>query len=141
MNSNQRKYILAGNCAGRRASDGNANLHIFYQTSSNTSQMGNDEIMMMTNQHILSNACHQLKAIDANMESSGEDSSNDEIQRYMHGRGSNKRHTVGCTDDYDLSSTDPPLAHSPIPSTSNQGGGGGGGVSSGVASSSGGRTR
>lgn len=61
----------------------------------------------------------QLKAIDANMESS-EDSSNDEIQRYMHGRGSNKRHTVGCTDDYDLSS-EPPIAHSPIPSTSSAG--------------------
>lgn len=96
-------------------------------------------MMMMTDQHILSNACHQLKAIDANMESSGEDSSNDEIQRYMHGRGSNKRHTVGCTEDYDLSSADPPLAHSPIPSTSNQGVAGG--VSSAGASSSGGRTR
>jgi hypothetical protein len=71
--------ISAGNFAGRRASDGNANLHIFYQTSSNASQMGNDEeMMMMTDQ--LTNACHQLKAIDANMESSGEDSSNDEIQ-------------------------------------------------------------
>lgn len=50
---------------------------------------------------------------------SGEDS-NDEIQRYMHGRGCSKRHTVGCTDD--LSNPggcpEPPLAHSPIPSTS-----------------------
>lgn len=78
----------------------------------------------------------QLKAIDANMESS-EDSSNDEIQRYMHGRGSNKRHTVGCTDDYDL---EPSIAHSPIPSTSgatNQGCVGGAVGSSG----GGGRTR
>lgn len=79
----------------------------------------------------------QLKAIDANMESS-EDSSNDEIQRYMHGRGSNKRHTVGCTDDYDL---EPSIAHSPIPSTSgatNQGCVGG---TAGTSSGGGGRTR
>lgn len=87
-------------------------------------------------QHSMSGVC-QLKAIDANMESS-EDSSNDEIQRYMHGRGSNKRHTVGCTDDYDLSS-EPPVAHSPIPSTSSAGAN-----QSGIAGSSnatGGRTR
>lgn len=110
-------FFIAGNCAGRRASDGNANLHIFYQTTSNASQLVNDEQMMM-DQHSLSGVC-QLKANDANMESS-EDSSNDEIQRYMHGRGSNKRHTVGCTEDFDLSG-EPPIAHSPIPSTSSAG--------------------
>lgn len=61
----------------------------------------------------------QLKG-DSNMES-GEDS-NDEIQRYMHGRGCSKRHTVGCTDDFPAAPVgqcmEPPLAHSPIPSTS-----------------------
>ena len=63
----------------------------------------------------------QLK-FDANMES-GEDS-NDEIQRYMHGRGCSKRHTVGCTDDLSKSPSqgmEPPLAHSPIPSPSSMG--------------------
>lgn len=61
----------------------------------------------------------QLKG-DTNMESS--EDSNDEIQRYMHGRGYSKRHTVGCTDDLSKNPAgqcmDPPLAHSPIPSTS-----------------------
>lgn len=61
----------------------------------------------------------QLKG-DTNMESS--EDSNDEIQRYMHGRGCSKRHTVGCTEDLSKNPAgqcmDPPLAHSPIPSTS-----------------------
>lgn len=62
----------------------------------------------------------QLKG-DTNMESS--EDSNDEIQRYMHGRGCSKRHTVGCTDDLSNNPVgqcmDPPLAvQSPVPSTS-----------------------
>lgn len=67
----------------------------------------------------VSTAC-QLKSTDANMESS--EDSNDEIQRYMHGRGCSKRHTVGCTDDLSKNpqgqSLEPPLAHSPVPSSS-----------------------
>lgn len=39
--------------------------------------------------------------------------------RYMHGRGCSKRHTVGCTDDLSAASgadaLDPSLAHSPTP--------------------------
>lgn len=72
-------------------------------------------------------AC-QLKG-DTNME--GSEDSNDEIQRYMHGRGCSKRHTVGCTDDLSKSPgsqcMEAPLAHSPIPSSSamSQSGGGG----------------
>lgn len=73
----------------------------------------------------------QMKG-DTNMES-GEDS-NDEIQRYMHGRGCSKRHTVGCTEDLSKNSAgqsmEPPLAHSPAPSPS--------GISQGGSS---GRTR
>lgn len=87
---------------------------------------------MLENQHSMTGV--QLKAIDANMESS-EDSSNDEIKRYMHGRGSNKRHTVGCTDDL---SGEPPMAHSPIPSTSTAGANQ---SMAGSSGSSGGRTR
>lgn len=123
--------ILAGGF-GRRASDGGANLQIFYPSSmNNSSQIPNEdlysrqnshEFMMMTDQ--LPMGC-QLKG-DMNMESS--EDSNDEIQRYMHGRGCSKRHTVGCTDDLSVSSTgqsmEPPLAHSPIPSTSGMSQGG-----------------
>lgn len=76
----------------------------------------------------------QLKSTDANMESS--EDSNDEIQRYMHGRGCSKRHTVGCTDDLSKNpsgqqSADQQIGHSPIPSP---------GISQGTATSSG-RTR
>lgn len=83
------------------------------------SRQNSREFMMMTEQ--TGGGC-QLKG-DSNMES-GEDS-NDEIQRYMHGRGCSKRHTVGCTDDLSVApsgqSMEPPLAHSPIPSTSGMG--------------------
>lgn len=114
------QFVLAGGF-GRRASDGGANLHIFYpssMTNSNDpySRQNSREYMMMTEP--VPTGC-VLKG-DTNMES-GEDS-NDEIQRYMHGRGCSKRHTVGCTED--LSQTpstpcmEPPLAHSPIPTTS-----------------------
>lgn len=75
-----------------------------------------------------------MKCGESAMES-GEDSSNDEIQRYMKLRGCSKRHTVGCTDDLSVSPSgqciEPPLAHSPIPSSS--------GMSQGSSSS--GRTR
>lgn len=93
------------------------------------SRQNSNEFMMMTEQ--MPSGC-QLKG-DTNMESS--EDSNDEIQRYMHGRGCSKRHTVGCTDDLSKNPNspcmDPPVAHSPIPSTS--------GLQSG--SSGGGRTR
>ncbi|CRK86177.1 CLUMA_CG000076, isoform A [Clunio marinus] len=108
---------------GRRASDGGANLHIFYPSSAPTQNTNNDlysrqnsnEFMMVTDQI---SSGYQLKG-DNNMESS--EDSNDEIQRYMHGRGCSKRHTVACTEDLSKSSSsqnnDIPSAHSPIPST------------------------
>lgn len=80
----------------------------------NPSQIVNDEHMIAEQ---LPTSC-QLKSVDANMESS--EDSNDEIQRYMHGRGCSKRHTVGCTDDLSKNPSGqnmepPPLAHSPSP--------------------------
>jgi hypothetical protein len=85
----------------------------------------NDEHMLADQSAV---SC-QLKSTDANMESS--EDSNDEIQRYMHGRGCSKRHTVGCTDDLSAGqSMEQPIAHSPIPSP---------GMSQGSTSS--GRTR
>lgn len=90
----------------------------------NTPQNPNEDLYSRQNSHEfmmteqLPSGC-QLKG-DMNMESS--EDSNDEIQRYMHGRGCSKRHTVGCTDDLSVNPTvqsmEPPVAHSPIPSTS-----------------------
>lgn len=94
----------------------------------NPSQLVSDEQMMAEQ----SQTSCQLKSTDANMESS--EDSNDEIQRYMHGRGCSKRHTVGCTDDLSNPSGQPiseqQVGHSPIPSP---------GISQGATSS--GRTR
>lgn len=115
--------FLAGGF-GRRASDGGANLHIFYPTGTQSpiqvediySRQNSHEFMMVTEQ---TNAGCPLR-VDANMESS--EDSNDEIQRYMHGRGQKKRHTVGCTDDLSKNSVgqcmEPTLVHSPVPSSS-----------------------
>lgn len=97
----------------------------------NPSQLVNDEQMIAEQS---ATSC-QLKSADANMESS--EDSNDEIQRYMHGRGCSKRHTVGCTDDLSKnpsgqSNTDQQVGHSPIPSP---------GISGQSGASSSGRTR
>jgi serine/threonine-protein kinase SIK3 len=68
----------------------------------------------------------------------GVDDSNDEIQRYMHGRGCSKRHTVGCTDEFSAGKNgdnSPHMVNSPIPACSPT-------TSAGASTSgSGGRTR
>lgn len=102
---------------GRRASDGGANLHIYYpSTSSGTSQQHPAQQQPMEGYFnnpastsdangaggaMKMNAVEVIKMSDATTTTPGEASeeSNDEIQRYMHGRGCSKRHTVGCTDD------------------------------------------
>lgn len=127
--------ILLAGTFGRRASDGGANLQIHYpstscQNSDNfySRQNSREYVMMTDGNHGNS---QQIPKTEMNMESS--EDSNDEIQRYMHGRGCSKRHTVGCTEDLSGNgqSMEPPLAHSPIPSIS--------GMS--PNSASGGRTR
>lgn len=113
-------FLLAGTF-GRRASDGGANLHIHFPTSScqtsdnGYSRQNSREYVMMNDGNGNS---QQNPKTEMNMESS--EDSNDEIQRYMHGRGCSKRHTVACTDDLSGNGQcmEPPLAHSPIPSTS-----------------------
>lgn len=116
-------FFLAGGF-GRRASDGGANLQIFYPSSMNQpSQITNEDLYSRQNSHEFMMMAEQLPTgcqlkSDINMESS--EDSNDEIQRYMHGRGCSKRHTVGCTDDLSVNPTgqslEPPMP--PIPSTS-----------------------
>lgn len=112
-------FFLAGGF-GRRASDGGANLHIFYPTSMvNSTHIPGDDIYSRQNSREFAMMTEQpIMKGDATME--GSEDSNDEIQRYMHGRGCSKRHTVGCTDDLSKSpgGMEPPLAHSPIPTSS-----------------------
>lgn len=117
---------------GRRASDGGANLHIYYPTSTGSNpppaqgQMESyysgspqgetskgttvPEVVKITDDAVVSNPAE-----------TGEET-NDEIQRYMHGRGCSKRHTVGCTDEFSCphivnneNGTENQLTHSSAP--------------------------
>ncbi|XP_062544541.1 uncharacterized protein LOC134211571 isoform X3 [Armigeres subalbatus] len=114
---------------GRRASDGGANLHIYYPTSSNINESPSGDVVYGVP------AAHVINPVpvisDHPMPITGvaevPDDSSDEIQRYMHGRGCTKRHTVGCTDDLSANNAttmEPPQAHSPAPSNSGTSGGG-----------------
>uniref|UniRef100_A0A182NJ75 Non-specific serine/threonine protein kinase n=1 Tax=Anopheles dirus TaxID=7168 RepID=A0A182NJ75_9DIPT len=154
----------ATNSFGRRASDGGANLQIYYPSSSTNfhDQHHPHQQQQQSQQQppqgvdgsalgptvgtpggTISGAVNSAALIVDHVmlqtpSSEATDDSSDEIQRYMHGRGCTKRHTVGCTDDLsagNASPMEPPQAHSPAPSAgggSGTGGGGGGG---------GGRTR
>ncbi|XP_065077212.1 uncharacterized protein Sik3 isoform X3 [Ochlerotatus camptorhynchus] len=116
---------------GRRASDGGANLHIYYPTTSNINEQPVAEVVYGSQAaHVMTPGAGPV-IVDHPMPVTGgteaPDDSSDEIQRYMHGRGCTKRHTVGCTDDLSNSnatSMEPPQAHSPAPSSAGTSGGG-----------------
>ncbi|GAB0100785.1 Non-specific serine/threonine protein kinase [Sergentomyia squamirostris] len=124
--------VMGASSFGRRASDGGANLHIYYPATSTSGPVM--ETLYNTQP---SGECYTVgpagERVETRLEASPievGDESNDEIQRYMHGRGCSKRHTVGCTDDLPAtpstvsSPMEPPLTHSPV-----------------IGGSSGGRTR
>ncbi|XP_052873685.1 transcriptional activator MN1 [Anopheles cruzii] len=136
---------------GRRASDGGANLQIYYPSSSSStfpdqSQQQQQQQQAQSSQDsallaigtgvsgvVISGVNSPALVVDHLMlqtpSSEGNDDSNDEIQRYMHGRGCTKRHTVGCTDDLSVGSAspmEPPQAHSPAPGSTGSGATGGG---------------
>ncbi|XP_055374022.1 uncharacterized protein LOC129607224 isoform X2 [Condylostylus longicornis] len=131
----------ATNAFGRRASDGGANLHIIYPTSTSNihhSQQQASQLHQQSqqscgtqiegyyqnpneiklNQHenmnLFTEKLSLLGAMGHIPAETGEETS-DEIQRYMQIRGSSKRHTVGCTDDLSESAIDATLSHSPAP--------------------------
>ncbi|XP_058838546.1 uncharacterized protein LOC131694126 isoform X2 [Topomyia yanbarensis] len=118
--------VMGASAFGRRASDGGANLHIYYPTSSNFNDQPVGDVMYG------SQAAHgMIPSCDHSMPTTPgtdvPDDSSDEIQRYMHGRGCSKRHTVGCTDDLSSGNglpMEPPQIHSPAPSTVGTTGGG-----------------
>lgn len=126
---------------GRRASDGGANLHIYYPATSNNippienmfSNQNSRECLRITGNTscttptTVSGCVRPESMCDQRIEIPNfdvNDESNDEIQRYMQSRGCLKRHTVGCTDDLSSQSNsgsntmDQNLSHSPAPSTS-----------------------
>ncbi|XP_019554258.3 uncharacterized protein LOC109423725 isoform X2 [Aedes albopictus] len=115
---------------GRRASDGGANLHIYYPTSSNVNEQPVGEVVYGSQATHVMNPVPVISDHPMPVPGSGPevtDDGSDEIQRYMHGRGCTKRHTVGCTEDLSANNTtamEPPQAHSPAPSTGGTSGGG-----------------
>ncbi|XP_055601666.1 uncharacterized protein LOC129750686 isoform X2 [Uranotaenia lowii] len=133
--------VMGASAFGRRASDGGANLHIFYPTTtSNFSEQqqppGVGEVVYGVQQpHVIAAGGgvtvigdHPMPPVTPGVD--GPDDSSDEIKRYMDGRGCVKRHTVGCTDDLSVgpsTSMEPPQAHSPAANTGGAGAGGGGG--------------
>ncbi|XP_058458351.1 uncharacterized protein LOC131434981 isoform X3 [Malaya genurostris] len=119
--------VMGASAFGRRASDGGANLHIYYPTTSNFSDQQSVGDVMYGSQAtpvMIPSGDHAMSATPGN---EVPDDSSDEIQRYMHGRGCSKRHTVGCTDDLSSGNgvpMDSPQIHSPAPSTVGATGGG-----------------
>ncbi|XP_053684755.1 uncharacterized protein LOC128734531 [Sabethes cyaneus] len=119
--------VMGASAFGRRASDGGANLHIYYPTSTNFNDQPAGDVIYGTQ------AAHVIipTVVDHPMPAAPgievPDDSSDEIQRYMHGRGCAKRHTVGCTEDLSNSNgatMEPPQAHSPAPTATGASGGG-----------------
>ncbi|XP_017960836.1 uncharacterized protein LOC108654203 isoform X2 [Drosophila navojoa] len=110
--------VMGASSFGRRASDGGANLHIYYPAgiaAGNSGVAATPQQMDTTGYYINANmnagpgttelsplgeqAAGQLHCCPEN---SGEECS-EEIQRYMQKRGCVKRHTVGCTEDLSVS--------------------------------------
>ncbi|KRG04456.1 uncharacterized protein LOC6579294 isoform X2 [Drosophila mojavensis] len=110
--------VMGASSFGRRASDGGANLHIYYPagiSAGNSGVAATPQQMDTAGYYINANmnaapgtselsplgeqAAGQLHCCPEN---SGEECS-EEIQRYMQKRGCVKRHTVGCTEDLSVS--------------------------------------
>ncbi|XP_068144702.1 uncharacterized protein Sik3 isoform X1 [Drosophila tropicalis] len=117
--------VMGASSFGRRASDGGANLHIYYPATGSTAVVPAQPQQMDTvgyyinspgNQE-LSPLNEQAAGLQYCPETSGEECS-EEIQSYMQKRGCVKRHTVGCTEDLSVGGD---MAHMQVtPGTSNQ---------------------
>ncbi|KAH8407497.1 hypothetical protein KR222_003645, partial [Zaprionus bogoriensis] len=142
--------VMGASSFGRRASDGGANLHIYYPASvpvgsSVAGAVGVSAQQMDTsgyyiNPHAASGTpgATELSPLSEQApgqlhccpESCGEECS-EEIQRYMQKRGCVKRHTVGCTEDLSVSHNPGELGHLQVPpgaqAQSGAGSGSGGG--------------
>ncbi|XP_017837515.1 uncharacterized protein LOC108596364 isoform X1 [Drosophila busckii] len=111
--------VMGASSFGRRASDGGANLHIYYPASGASVASGSsaangqqmDAAYYMNASLAAAPGAAELSTLNEQpgaaqlhccAEPSGEECS-EEIQRYMQKRGCVKRHTVGCTEDLSVS--------------------------------------
>ncbi|XP_064544254.1 uncharacterized protein Sik3 isoform X2 [Drosophila montana] len=138
--------VMGASSFGRRASDGGANLHIYYPASISTGNTGvavtpqqmdtagyymNPSLNTAPGPPELSPLSEQsMGQLHCCPENCGEECS-EEIQRYMQKRGCVKRHTVGCTEDLSVSHSPGELGHMQVPpgaqAQTPTGGGAGGG--------------
>ncbi|KAH8269568.1 hypothetical protein KR018_009407 [Drosophila ironensis] len=115
---------------GRRASDGGANLHIYYPATGTVG--GPAQGQMDTSGYYINPNCgtdplavQELSPLNeqaaAQMSCCAENASgdcNEELQSYMQNRGCVKRHTVGCTEDLSVTHGPGPGNQAHAPATS-----------------------
>ncbi|XP_032590033.1 uncharacterized protein LOC6560691 isoform X3 [Drosophila grimshawi] len=122
--------VMGASSFGRRASDGGANLHIYYPASVSAGSSGvapaaqqMDTTGYYINQGLAAaplppelSPLSEQSPIQLNCcpENSGEECS-EEIERYMQKRGCVKRHTVGCTEDLSVSHNPGELGQMQVP--------------------------
>ncbi|XP_034654797.1 uncharacterized protein LOC117892575 isoform X3 [Drosophila subobscura] len=104
--------VMGASSFGRRASDGGANLHIYYPASGTVGGPAQGQQMDTAGYYINPN-CGPDPGIPQELSPLSEQATvqmhccpenatndcNEELQSYMQKRGGVKRHTVGCTDD------------------------------------------
>ncbi|XP_016957241.1 uncharacterized protein LOC108029485 isoform X3 [Drosophila biarmipes] len=123
--------VMGASSFGRRASDGGANLHIYYPATGTVvgpaqgQQMdtagyfinpncGTDPLAVQELSPLKEQTAAQMQCCQEN--ATGE--SNEELQSYMQKRGFTQRHTVGCTEDLSVAHGPGSGSQSQAPSTS-----------------------
>ncbi|XP_052841942.1 uncharacterized protein LOC128256000 isoform X1 [Drosophila gunungcola] len=123
--------VMGASSFGRRASDGGANLHIFYPATCSVVGPAQGQQMETAGYYINPNcgtdplAVQELSPLNeqtgTQMQCCQENATgecNEELQSYMLKRGGTQRHTVGCTEDLSVSHGPGPGSQSQVPTTS-----------------------
>ncbi|KRJ99977.1 uncharacterized protein LOC6531042 isoform X1 [Drosophila yakuba] len=123
--------VMGASSFGRRASDGGANLHIYYPATGTVVGPAQGQQMDTAGYYINPNcgtdplAVQELSPLNeqsvAQMQCCQENATgecNEELQSYMQKRGGTQRHTVGCTEDLSVAHGSGPGSQSQAPTTS-----------------------
>ncbi|XP_017077168.1 uncharacterized protein LOC108111971 isoform X2 [Drosophila eugracilis] len=121
--------VMGASSFGRRASDGGANLHIYYPATGAVVVPAQGQQMDTAGYYINPNcgtdpmAVQELSPLNeqAQMQCCQENATgecSEELQSYMQKRGGTQRHTVGCTEDLSVTHGPGPGSQSQAPTTS-----------------------
>ncbi|EDW48504.1 GM21908 [Drosophila sechellia] len=123
--------VMGASSFGRRASDGGANLHIYYPATGTVVGPAQGQQMDTAGYYINPNcgtdplAVQELSPLNeqsvAHMQCCQENATgecNEELQSYMQKRGGTQRHTVGCTEDLSVAHGSGAGSQSQAPTTS-----------------------